>query len=117
MSLFLLRRGASQPARRIREVLKAARHISQCPKLYPVEAIHPISGLDFRRKNVGQFAIIYSWLEPNRALPNGMVSVRAIRHGAEEDVLFRVEESRVATSEFGPLRTHDHSSFSEPPET
>ena len=99
----------TKPARRIREIHKAARLILDSPKLYPVEKIHPVSGLDFRRKNVGQFAIIYAYLEPTSSLPNGEVSIRAVRHGAKEDVLFRVEEPRsISEGQFPRLRTGHH---------
>jgi hypothetical protein len=64
------------------------------PKLYPVEEVHAVSGLEFRRKNVGQFAIIYAYLEPTPSEPKGVVSIRRVRHGSEQDVLFRVEERR-----------------------
>jgi hypothetical protein len=97
--LFLWRKPGGQPAQRIREVKREARRLTSDPKLYPVESVHPVSLLEFRRKNVGQFAILYAYLEPTAALPGGVVSVRAIRHGAEEDVLFRVEESRMGTAE------------------
>lgn len=45
-----------QPEKRIREIKKAARVLVHSPKLYPVEETHPVSGLEFRRKYVGQFA-------------------------------------------------------------
>ena len=74
-----------------------------------MEDVHPISRLAFRRKNVEQFVIIYSYIEPTARRPEGMVNIRAIRQGAKEDVLFRVEESRaIAGWEFPPLRTGHH---------
>jgi len=105
--LFLYRRLNSRPERRIREIYQAARLLPDSPKLYPVVAVHPTKGLEFRRKIVGQFTLVYAYLEPNSALPRGMVSVRAVRHGASEDVLLRVEEKRApsAVSPTTPLRT------------
>ena len=67
--LFLQRKGIRQPLHRIREIRRAARLLLNSPKLYPVEEVHAISGLEFRRKNVGQFAIIYAYLEPTPTLP------------------------------------------------
>ncbi len=92
--LFLERVRAKSPARRIREIYAAAQRIAHAPKLYPIEEVHPVSGLEFRRKNVGQFVILYAVLEPTPATPCGVVSIRRVRHAAEEDVLFRVEERR-----------------------
>ena len=92
--LFLQRVGVSTPEGRIREIHRAARLLRDSPKLYPVEEVHAISGLEFRRKNIGQFALVYAFLEPSPSQPAGAVSIRRVRHGAEEDVLFRVEERR-----------------------
>jgi hypothetical protein len=106
--LFLLRTGG-KPSRAIREIVLAARAIKNSPRLYPVEAVHPISRLEFRRKIVGQFVIVYAYIEPTVTRPSGIVSIRAIRHGAREDVFFRVEESRaIAGWESPPLRTGLH---------
>jgi plasmid stabilization system protein ParE len=106
--LFLHRTPGSQPERRIREIYKAARILPYAPKLYPVEAVHPVTGLQFRRKIVGQFTIVYSYLEPTASPPRGIVSVRAVRHGASEDVLFRVEESRATFGCGFPILTTGH---------
>lgn len=92
--LFLERRGVPRAGRRIREIRKAAWALRYSPKLYPVEKIHAVNGLEFRRKNVGQFAIFYAYLEPTPSAPGGVISIRRVRHGAEQDVLFRVEERR-----------------------
>jgi plasmid stabilization system protein ParE len=96
--LFLQRMDVSQPEKRIREIKQAARLIVHSPKLYPVEERHPISGIEFRRKCVGQFAIVYAYLEPTTSLPNGAISIRRIRHGGEVDVFFGVEEARSASA-------------------
>lgn len=96
----------AKPASRMREIQKEARRILDSPKLYPIEHVHPVSGLEFRRKNVGQFVIIYAYLEPTSSLPHGEVSIRAVRHGAKEDVMLRVEEHRSHPgSRFPRLRT------------
>jgi plasmid stabilization system protein ParE len=103
---FLRGTPRAKPAQRIREIQKEARRILDSPKLYPVEHIHPVTGLEFRRKNVGQFAIIYAFLEPTPSLPEGEVSIRAIHHGAKEDVMLRVEEPRlISANHFPRLRT------------
>ena len=110
--LFLYRRQNSQPERRIREIYQAARVLPDSPKLYPVEAVHPVTGLEFRRKIVGQFTIVYAYLDAAFSPPRGTVSVRAVRHGASEDVLFCVEESRpTAAARPRPLRTGYRQSF------
>lgn len=78
---------------RVREIMNAIRCLRENPKLHPIAAISRI-GLPLRRRNAGQFAIVYSYFEPSSAEPRGLVSVRAIRHGSEEDVFWGVEERR-----------------------
>jgi len=110
--LFLERRGAGRAERRIREIYKAAWALRHAAKLYPVEEVHAVSGLEFRRKNVGQFAIIYAYLEPSPSEPNGVISIRRVRHAAEQDVLLRVEEHRASTAlPSRALSTRQHSEF------
>ena len=94
--LFLWRKPGGQPARRIGEIMREARRITHNPKLYPIESVHPVSGLEFRRKNVDRFVIVYAYLEPTPASPGGIVSIRSIRHGAEDDIFLGVEETRAA---------------------
>lgn len=107
--LFLMRTPGGQPSRTIPEIVLAARAIRNSPRLYPVEDVHPTTRLEFRRKTVGRFVIIYAYIQPTARRPCGIVSIRAIRHGAREDVFFRVEESRAAGGwEFPPLRTGHH---------
>ena len=104
--LFLQRTPGGQPSRKRREIIQATDRLRDSPKLYPVESVHPVSRLEFRRKTVGQFVIIYAYIEPTVRRPGGIVSIRAIRHGAREDVFFRVEESRpIAGWRFSSLRT------------
>jgi hypothetical protein len=94
--------------------MRQARKLTRAPKLHPVEATHPVSGLEFRRKNVGQFAIVYAYIEPTEAAPGGVVSVRAVHHGAEQDVFFRVEEARAGTEKVyfaGGLLTGERSRY------
>ena len=92
--LFLWRKTGRSPTRRIEEIKREARRIARDPRLYPVEVMHPVSLLEFRRKYVEQFAIVYALLDPTEATPEGVVSIRSIRHGAREDVFWRVEEPR-----------------------
>src|SRR5262245_62922603 len=87
--LFLERMGARQPGRRIRAIFKGAWALRESPKLYPIEDVHAVSGLEFRRKNVDQFVIIYAYLEPTSSEPSGVVSIRRVRHAAEQDVMLR----------------------------
>jgi plasmid stabilization system protein ParE len=83
-----------RPHKRRTQIRREARRIANDPGLYPVEWAHPISLVAFRRKNVDPFVIVYAYFEPSTSMPNGLVSIRAIRHGAQQDIRWGVEESR-----------------------
>lgn len=112
--LLSLRRGGA--TKRMTQIKKEARRILDNPKMYPVEWVHPISLLEFRRKNVDQFAIIYSYFEPTASTPGGLVSVRALRHAAQQNIRWGVEEPGAdARSRRAPLMTGDASGLTELP--
>lgn len=98
---FLRRKANSRPLERVREIMKAVRLLRENPKLHPVAAISRV-GLPLRRRKAGQFVVVYSFFEPTPSAPNGLVSIRAIRHGREEDVFHGVEESRADGSAHPP---------------
>jgi len=98
---FLRRNYGSRPRARIRAVVNAIRFIQDSPKLRPVEGIS-LTGLELRRYGADQFVVVYSYFEPSPTDRDGFVSIRAIRHGREEDVLFGVEESCAGLQLEGP---------------
>jgi hypothetical protein len=78
----------------MRDIANAMRFIQENPLLYPVIGIS-LLGLELRRRQAGQLVILYSYFEPSPMDRDGVVSIRAIRHANEEDVLFGVNETRV----------------------
>jgi hypothetical protein len=54
--------------------------ILRYPGVGPVRMRRPSIGLEFRGRSAAQFVIVYAYLRPNGRLPNGCVSLRAIRH-------------------------------------
>jgi hypothetical protein len=78
---------------RVREIMNAVRFLREHPALHPIAGISRI-GLPLRRRNAGQFVVVYSYFEPSPSEPRGLVSVRAIRHATEQDVLLGIEEHR-----------------------
>jgi hypothetical protein len=73
--------------------MNAIRFIQDHPLIYPIASISP-GGLELRRRSISQFVILYTYFEPKPDSPDGIVSIRAIRHAAEEDVFFGVSEAR-----------------------
>ena len=90
---FLRRQPGSRLMERTRDVTNAVRFIKAHPKLHPVERLSLI-GLELRRRKAGKFVLVYSYFEPSPSEPDGLVSVRAVRHEREEDVYFGVREPR-----------------------
>jgi hypothetical protein len=78
---------------RVRELMNTIRFLREHPTLHPVVEISRI-GLPLRRRNAGQFVVVYSYFEPSPSEPCGLVSMRSIRHATEQDVLLGVEEHR-----------------------
>jgi hypothetical protein len=63
-----------------------------------VWALGPLTGLELRRCNAAQFAIVYAYLRPTERFPQGIVSIRAVRHVREKDVFEGVKEQSPPTS-------------------
>jgi hypothetical protein len=51
------------------------------------------TGIELRRHNTAQFAIIYAYYEPSQEYPHGLVSIRAVRHSRVKQVFRGVRET------------------------
>ena len=80
------------PTKRTRELARGVSTIPSHPLLSPLYARRPGTGIELRRRNVAQFVVIYSYIAPTETRPRGRVSIRAIRHGNEEDVFHGVRQ-------------------------
>jgi hypothetical protein len=56
----------------------------------------PDTGIELRRCNAAQFAIVYAYLRPTDRFASGVVSIRAVRHSRVEDVFSGVKEPATA---------------------
>jgi hypothetical protein len=61
------------------------------PRLNRIGVRRPLTGIELRRFGVAQFAIIYAYFPPSQRFPNGIVSIRAIRHWRVKDVFSGVK--------------------------
>lgn len=66
--------------------------ICRDPRSARVQARRPRTGVELRRYDAAQFAIIYALIEPNDLLSKSVVSIRAIRHRRVRDVFQGVRE-------------------------
>ena len=90
--LFVARQRWGNPDERLREIIRGMRVLRENPLRNSVRSRRPRAGLEYRRHNVAQFAIVYVYLKPCDALPHGMVSIRAIQHSQMDNVLWQVRE-------------------------
>ena len=93
---FLRRQSPRSASRRRREMMNAVRRVRANPEINPVRKVDPVTGLHLRRHNVAQFVIVYVYFKPDASEPNGVVSIRAVRHAGEEDVLWEIRECGTA---------------------
>ena len=63
------------------------------PKSNRANAFRPSTGIELRRCDTAQFAIVYAYLLPTAAHPRGVVSIRAVRHSRVRDVFSGVKET------------------------
>jgi len=77
---------------RARDIRHAFRHIRERPLMNCVEARRRSAGVELRRCNVRQFAIIYAFFQPSARFPRGLVSIRAVRHWRVKNVFTGVKE-------------------------
>lgn len=78
---------------RASEIYRAIRAILRGPELNEVTMRRKDSGIELRRYNVRQFVVVYAYFAPSVTYPNGMVSIRAVRHSRVRDVFRGVREA------------------------
>jgi hypothetical protein len=89
---FLRRKESGRATKRIAELMEGIRRLRVNPRLYPVRKVDAETGIEYRRHNVAQFVVIYSYFGPSPSRPHGEVSIRAITHASEGDIWFEVRE-------------------------
>src|SRR5271168_3951160 len=77
---FVGRHPWGRPENRKQDLFTGFLKILLCPQMNTVRVKRPSAGIELRRHNAAQFAIIYSYIAPNERFPHGAVSIRAVRH-------------------------------------
>jgi hypothetical protein len=90
---FIGQQYRGDPEARSAEIYSAMDAILQGPELNDIGWRRRDSGIELRRHNVSQFAIIYAYFEPSPEYPNGFVSFRAVRHSRKKNVFHGVREA------------------------
>ena len=89
-----------------RDLATAYERICELPELRPIESRRRRTGLELRRYNMRQFAIVYAYFRPTQTLPQGVVSIRAVKHWRVRNIFLGVRESDSPAGD--ELRTSDH---------
>lgn len=89
---FLKKQPYGQPRARQAEILLAIDRIYRLPRANRVCHIRRDTGIKLRKRHIAQFVIIYAYIEPNDVLPDGMVSIRAVRHRRMRNVFRGVKD-------------------------
>jgi hypothetical protein len=71
---------------------RAFLEICRGPELDDIGARRRRLGIELRRHNAAQFAIIYAYIRPDAEFPRGVVSIRAVRHARTTNVFSGVKE-------------------------
>jgi hypothetical protein len=92
---FIARQPWGKPEDREEDIYRGMVEVLRGPKLNPVKVRRPSTGRELRRRKAAQFAIVYAYIPPNAVFPNGLVSIRAVRHRRVTSVFSGVKEPAV----------------------
>lgn len=93
---FITRQPWGKPQDRERDIYCGIAAAHRWPFRSPVRVYRPRSGISLRRISAAQFVIVYAYIGPSEFAPNGIVSIRAVRHRRVRDVFLGVREPVVA---------------------
>jgi hypothetical protein len=94
---FVAQQPWGKPAERRTDIEQGIAKVLRAPKLNRVGARRPSTGIELRRSSAAQFVIVYAFLQPSPIFPNGIVSIRAVRHSRVKNVFSGVRESEFGT--------------------
>lgn len=100
---FIRRQSWGNAHARRRDIGRAIHEILKGPELNNIGVRRRFSGIELRRHNAAQFVVIYAYRYPSSQYPNGLVSIRAIRHNQLKNVFRGVKE--------GPIRPYGYIDF------
>ena len=88
-----------RPKDRQRDINACIDAILEWPTAGKVHARRWDSGVQLRRHDARQFAVIYAYFPPNQTSPAGVVSIRAVRHRRAKNVFWGVREESAVYGE------------------
>jgi ParE toxin of type II toxin-antitoxin system, parDE len=89
---FVARQPLGKPSDREADIYLAIERARTRPKSNPVSARRLSPEIELRRCKAAQFVVVYAYLPPSRRFPEGVVTIRAVRHSRVKDVFAGVKE-------------------------
>jgi len=89
---FIARQPWGKPKDRVEDIYRGIAEVWSAPRLNPVKLRRLRKGLEFRYRKTAQFVVIYAYLAPSRECPDGVVSIRAVRHRRIRNIFSGVRE-------------------------
>jgi hypothetical protein len=99
---FVARQPWGKPYDRQLDIRRGIEKALERPEANRVGSWRPETGIELRRCNVAQFAIVYAYLRPTSRFATGVVSIRAVRHSRVKDVFAGVKEPTAAYAAMTP---------------
>lgn len=95
---FIRKQPWGKPTDRERDLRNCFRDLLQEPTARRVVVRRRRTGVELRRRDAGQLAVIYAYFPPTDACPLGVVSISAVRHRRAESVFYGVQETAATYS-------------------
>jgi hypothetical protein len=92
---FIARQPWGKPKEREQDICRGIAEARLAPRSNPVKLRRLSEGLEFRCRKAAQFMVIYAYLPPSRKFPDGVVSIRAVRHRRVRNIFGGVKEPEV----------------------
>ena len=99
---FIRKQPWGKPRDRQLDIRRGIEKALERPEANRVGSWRPETGIELRRCNVAQFAVVYAYLRPTERFATGVVSIRAVRHSRVKDVLAGVKEPTGAYAAMTP---------------
>lgn len=96
---FIRRQPLGKPLDRERDLRNCFRDIVKNPTARRIVVRRRRTGVELRRRDAGQFAVIYAYFPPTEVHPLGVVSIRAVRHRRVKSVFYGVQETAASYSD------------------
>src|SRR5579884_3699744 len=90
---FVRRQPWGRPDDRQMDIYRGIIEVWREPERSSIKSRALATGVELRRHSSAQFVIVYAYLPPNQEFPDGIVSIRAVRHRRAKNVFSSVRDA------------------------